>query len=308
MRCGNWPQVFNPWASQRFKLWDRRGTQFCTLPLLLKSDQFHTFKSIIWLKILQCAPEAATILSQDGAEKHQRNSISVLVELLCTLESRLFSAGASRILVHALHATRLGRTNFPCAMDLFPWLCDFCEFLHAQLVSRLCALPWSPWRLRRLVVLAYSTFPLNFSHSALHNFHFGFWLDCSTIWWCIQAHFLPNSQEDRVVQLPFRPALRLRLFSNGMLAPCFIWTFPPIIFLVAFRWNLKHLDTLILWIHSFWKSLWIPVDGIFRNQKLELKIEKLFGILAIWLKIGRCLDHHFLSRVSPCLLAPEYFP
>ena len=28
-------------------------------------------------------------------------------------------------------------------------------------------------------------------------------------------------------------------------------------------------------------SVRIPVDGLFRNQKLELKIKKLFGILAI---------------------------
>ena len=58
-------------------------------------------------------------LSQYGAEKHQRNSISVLVELLCTLDSRLFTTGASRILVHALHATRLGRTNFPTRWTFF---------------------------------------------------------------------------------------------------------------------------------------------------------------------------------------------
>ena len=74
----------------------------------------------IRLKNIICALEAAKIISQCGAEKHQRNSISVLVELLCALDSRLFSAGASRILVHALHATRLGRTNFSHAMDLFP--------------------------------------------------------------------------------------------------------------------------------------------------------------------------------------------
>ena len=35
----------------------------------------------------------------------------------------------------------------------------------------------------------YSTLPLNFSHSALRSFHFGFWLDCSPIWRCIQAFF-----------------------------------------------------------------------------------------------------------------------
>ena len=71
-------------------------------------------------QIVQCAPENAKILSQYGTEKHQRNGISVLVELLCTLDSRLSFAGASRILVRALHATRLGKTNFPHAMDPFP--------------------------------------------------------------------------------------------------------------------------------------------------------------------------------------------
>ena len=150
---------------------------------------------------MQCALEAAKVLSQYGAEKHQRNSsISVLVELLCTLDSRLFSVGASRILVHALHATRLGSTNSSHAMDLFQWLCDFCEFLHVWLVPRLCALPWSPRRLsaaRRPEAFltnchAHSTLPLNFSHFSIR-------LDCSSVWLCIQAHSLPNSQEDGVV-------------------------------------------------------------------------------------------------------------
>ena len=61
----------------------------------------------------------------------------------------------------------------------------------------------------------HSTLPLNFSHFSLR-------LDCSSVWWCIQAHFLPNSQEDGVVQLPFSPALRLRLFWNGLLTPSFL--------------------------------------------------------------------------------------
>ena len=93
---------------------------------------------------------------------------------------------------------------------------------------------------------AYSTLPLNFSHSALHSFHFGFWLDCSPIWWCIQARFLPNSQEDGVVQLPFRPALRLRLFSNELRARSFLSSLSSNPFLLAFRWNLRLLDSLIL--------------------------------------------------------------
>ena len=42
------------------------------------------------------------------------------LSLFATLDSRIFSAGASRILVHALHATRLSKTNFSHAMDLFP--------------------------------------------------------------------------------------------------------------------------------------------------------------------------------------------
>ena len=62
---------------------------------------------------------------------------------------------------------------------------------------------------------AYSTLPLNFSHFSLR-------LDCSSVWWCIRAHFWPNSQEDGVVQLPFRPALQLRLFSNGLPTPSFL--------------------------------------------------------------------------------------
>ena len=62
---------------------------------------------------------------------------------------------------------------------------------------------------------AYSTLSLNFRHFSLR-------LDCSSVWWCIQAHFLPNSQEDGVVKLPLKPVLRMRLFSNGLLAPSFL--------------------------------------------------------------------------------------
>ena len=75
------------------------------------------------------------ILSQDGAENPQRNSISVLVELLCTFDSRLFSADTSRTLVHALHATRLGRTNFPTRWTFFRDCVTFVNF---------CTLNWSP--------------------------------------------------------------------------------------------------------------------------------------------------------------------
>ena len=209
---------------------------------------------------MQCAPEAAKIFSQYGAEKHQRNSISVLVELLCTLDSRLFSAGASRILVHALHATRLGRTNFPRdgPFSVTVWL----SWVFARLIGlkTLCSSVVSmktsaARRPEAFLTNCYDIFnvaPLNFSHSALRSFHFGFWLDCSPIWWCIQAHFLPNSQEDGVVQLPFRPALRLRLFSNGLLSSVlplepFLQSFP---FSVSLKpetsWLFNSLNTLLL--------------------------------------------------------------
>ena len=152
------------------------------------------------------------------------------------LDSRLFSAGASRILVHALHATRLGRTNFSNAMDLCPWLCDFCEFLHAQLVSRLCAnqlscifnvatefesLFASVWLFISLMVHHKHTFCRIHRKMELCNYH--------------------SSQHSR-----------LRLFSNGLLAPSFLSNlssnyFP---FCVSLKpetsWLFNSLTTLLL--------------------------------------------------------------
>ena len=69
---------------------------------------------------------------------------------------------------------------------------------------------------------AYSTLPLNFSH-----FRFGLTAHQSD--GASKHTFCRISQEDRVVQLPFRPPSR---------------TFPPIIFLLAFRSNLRLLDSL----------------------------------------------------------------
>ena len=92
---------------------------------------------------------------------------------------------------------------------------------------------------------AYSTLPLNFSHFSLR-------LDCSSVWWCIRAHFLPNSWEDGVVQLPFRPALRLRLFSNTLLAPSFLSNLSSNYFPLSVSlkpetsWPFNSLNTLLL--------------------------------------------------------------
>ena len=164
--------------------------------------------------IVQCTPEAAKILFQYGAEKDKRNSISVLDELLCTLDSRLFSAGASRILVHALHATRLGRTKISHAMDLFPWLCNFCDFF-ARLIGlkTLCSSvgdfggssSWSILNQLSCIFNVVTEFLTLFASA---------WLFINLMVHPSTLFFLSNSQEDGVVQWPFRAALRLRLFSK----------------------------------------------------------------------------------------------
>ena len=68
-------------------------------------------------------------LSQHGVEKHQRNSISVFVELLCTLDSRpFFWLIANFGSCPARHEAE--QDQFFHATDLFPWHCvtfvNFC--------------------------------------------------------------------------------------------------------------------------------------------------------------------------------------
>ena len=174
------------------------------------------------------------------------------LSFFCTLDSRLSSAGASRILVHALHATRLGRTNFPMRWTFFRDCVTFVNFARSIGLKTLCSsvVSMKTSAARRPGAFltnchAYSTLPLNFSHFSLR-------LDCSSVWWCIQAHFLQNSWEDGVVQLPFRPALRLRLFSNGLLAPSFLSNlssnyFPSGVSLKPeTSWPYNSLNTLLL--------------------------------------------------------------
>ena len=202
---------------------------------------------------MQCAPEAAKILSQYGAEKHQRNSISVLVGLPCTLDSRLFSAGASRILVHALHATRLGRTNFPTRWTFFS--------VTVWLLWIFCAPKWS----QDFVLFRglHEDFGGSSSWSILNLLSCMFIVatECLSLfasaWLFISLMVHPST------------ALRLRLFSHGLRARSFLSSLSSNLFLSAFRWNLGLLDSLILWIHYFLKSVRIPVDGLFRNKKFR---------------------------------------
>ena len=64
--------------------------KLCTLPLLRRSSYSIRLKKHNMAYIVQCAREAVKIISQYDAEKHQRKSISVLIDLLCTLDSREF--------------------------------------------------------------------------------------------------------------------------------------------------------------------------------------------------------------------------
>ena len=81
--------------------------------------------------------------------------------------------------------------------------------------------------------------------------------------------------------------------------------FPPIFSLVAFHWDPRLLDSSSGRALEFQST----VSSEIKKKKLERKIEKLcrfFSHLGLW--SGCCLDHHSLLRVSPYLLAPEYFP
>ena len=163
------------------------------------------------------------------------------------LDVRLFSAGTSRILVHALHATRLGRTNFSHAMDFFSvtvWnLWIFARSIGLKtLCSSVVSMKSSAARRPEAFLPnchAYSTLPLNFSH-----FRFG----------------LPVHRSDGASKHTFcriHKKMDLCNYHSGQHCgwDCFQMdcllrpssrTFPPIICLSTFRWNLRLLDSLIL--------------------------------------------------------------
>ena len=93
---------------------------FALYPRFVESDQFHTLKSIIWLKLCSVLRKLQKI-SLNTALRNTREIASQFSLSFFALWTRLFSADASRIVVHALHATRLGRTNFfPCDVPCFP--------------------------------------------------------------------------------------------------------------------------------------------------------------------------------------------
>ena len=118
-----------------------------------------------------------------------RNTRQIASQFSLSFFVRLFSAGASRILVHALHATRLGRTNFPTRWTFFRDCVTFVFFARLFGLKTLCSsvvsMKTSATRRPEAFLTnchAYSRLPLNFSHFSLR-------LDCSSVWWCIQAHF-----------------------------------------------------------------------------------------------------------------------
>ena len=196
--------------------------------------------------------------------------------LLCTLDWRLF-LGSSLILVHALHATRLGRTRFSTRSTFFRgtvnfvnfctlnWSQDFVLFrgLHEDFVARRPEALWTNCH-------ACSTPPLNFCHFSLR-------LDCSSVRRCIQAHFLTEFTGRRSSALTIQASTSVEIVYIWMLVPSVLSNLLPIFpFSVSLKPETSWL--FILQIHSFWKSVRIPVDGLFRNFFLQnkLKIEKIF--------------------------------
>ena len=80
----------------------------------------------------------------------------------------------------------------------------------------------------------------------------------------------------------FRPALRLRLFSNGLLAPSFLSNLSSNY--IPFSVSLKPETSWLFYFFKYTPSgreLELQSVGLFRYQKLEMKIEKLFGIVPI---------------------------
>ena len=229
--------------------------------------------------LVHCARQSAKTLSKYGAEKHQRNSISVFVEPSDTLDSRLFSAGASllllvlEILVRALnHATRL-RWTFSC--DSVSLSVNRCTLTWSQdLRSSVNSL--KTWAARSPEIFNPIVMNIQLCHRILVTFCFGFWLDCSSACWCLLAHFLPYSLQDVVVQLPFRYSQHCdrECFFDGLRAKSFFsnfflqsfhsavsrkrwssWSFHSLFasFRISLsqRCNKRLLDSVILSTHSF---------------------------------------------------------
>ena len=153
---------------------------FALYPCVVGVANSKRLKNIIWLKLCNALRKLLK-LSLNTALRNNRNSISVLVELLCTLDSRLFSAGASRILVRALHARRLGRTKFPTRWTFFRDCVPSVNFARLIGLKTLCTsvVSMKTSAARRpeaflTICHTFSTLPLNYSQCSLR-------LDCSPI-------------------------------------------------------------------------------------------------------------------------------
>ena len=234
---------------------------------------------------MQCAPEAAKILSQYGAEKHQRKSISQFSLSFFVLRTHVLSLLAHREFWY-MPSTPRGSVGpiFPRdgLFSVTVWLSwTFARSIGLKtLCSSVVSMKTSAARRPEAFSTnchAYSTLPLNFSHSALRA-------SGSTV-----------HQSDGASKHTFCRIHRKMELCNYHSGQHCGWdsfqmdcahgpssrAFPPIFSFRRLAETWDFLTLLILKIHSSWKSVRIPVDGLFRNQKLELKIEKLSGILAI---------------------------
>ena len=178
---------------------------------------------------------------------------------------------------------------------------NFCKLDWSQ---DFFALPWSPWRLRQLVVLKHS-WPIVMH---IQRFH---WI-LVTFRFCLTVH-QSNGASKRAFCRMHRK-MELCNYHSGQHCS---WdclqmdcahgpstqTFRPIS--LAFRWNLRLFNS---WNTLLPEERWNSSRWSLQESKSGTeKLRNCWGFEPFGLKIGCCIAQHFLFRVSTYVQAPEYF-
>ena len=174
------------------------------------------------------------------------------------MDSRLFSAGASRILVHALHAIRLGRTNFPTRWTFFSDCVTFVNFFARLIGLKTLCSSVAAWRLRRLVVLKHS-WPMVMHIQRCRWILVTLLCAVFTSASGSTVHQSDGASKHTFCRIHGKMELCNYHWGQHCGGDCFqidcahgpsSRTFPPIIFLLAFRWNLRLLDSFFNSLHT----------------------------------------------------------
>ena len=212
------------YASQSSNHQSLRRTRFCLLPTPPQAQQglFRRF-----LAPTLCIKLQNLQKSSPSAEKHQRNSISDLVELSGALDSRLFSTGTSLLSL----ILKLVPPRHEAAMDFQLRLNEtFCCTLHWSQDLCFSVDSWKTSAARS---------PEMF-HPMVMNIHF-----CHMILVTFLFRLKPNSLQDAVVQLPFRCSQHCdrKCFFNGLRDLLLLELLSPIFSLRDFE---EKVDILVL--------------------------------------------------------------